>query len=701
MATPRPCTDDRSDRLGLSIRYFWKDRLLQSSLHPDPTDVRIGSAPGCEFDPADSLRAPEFRLVRREGRQIFLQVPRSATARLTCQGHTAELAAGGHPLSPTDTVRVEFGYTRAEIEFRPLPPRVRRTLAINLALVIPLVCATSAAGYIAILGHSLPVEHGLGPMPQPSRRVHFACVLHQHELRSQRTAAMDSFPTAGHASDQALSKVTVGAINKVSSYGLLKATGQLNEGRGPLGNLATVFGSSQENTEAYRDYGVNDFVDTVSQRLSTFAIDVDTASYSLAKRKLLEGSLPQPESVRVEEFLNAFSYEYPGPDDGPFAVHFDAAPSPYDERRHLLRIGVQARRLAEEQRSPAHLTFLVDVSGSMSSPDKLPMVKQALSLLVRNLKRGDTVAIVSFADWAREILPPTGVEQRGRILEAIERLHASGSTAMAAGLVEAYKTAGRSLAPGSISRVIMLSDGDANVGPTQSQQMLSLVRAQVLEGVTLTTVGLGTGNYQDVTMEQLADKGNGNYHYVGSLADARKIFDEQLGGTLQVVAKDVKIQVAFNSESVRRYRLVGYENRALTAQQFRDDQVDAGEIGAGHSVTAIYEVELDPRRGAQSLATVRVRSKTPRGEGASEQAFVFSQRDLSGTFEAAPTDLRFAAGVMGVAEMLRHSPHAQGWRFGTATRAVCDAAGGIPDRVELCNIARSIAGSGERLALGY
>lgn len=468
-------------------------------------------------------------------------------------------------------------------------------------------------------------------------------------------------------------------------------------GRGSVGLASrSVSGELRtNNTEGYRNHGVNGFVSTEQDRSSTFAIDVDTASYTIARRKLLEGSLPPKDSVRVEEFLNYFRYEYPQPRSGALAVHMDAAPSPFQAGRHLLRVGVQGKRLSVVERKSAHLTFLVDVSGSMQSPDKLPLAKRALRMLVDNLKDGDTVALVTYAGGVKLALPPTGMEEKARIHAAIEDLTASGSTAMAGGLELAYKQAMRTLDGRSTSRVIVLSDGDANVGAATHQEILKLIRGYVKEGVTLSTVGFGMGNYKDELMEQLADRGNGNYFYVDSLMQARRIFQEQLGGTLEVIAQDVKLQIDFDPAQVKRYRLVGYENRDIADEDFRDDKVDAGELGAGHSVTALYEVELAEGAGA-GLAVARIRAKRPRGEVAEEAAFPFRADALARSFEAASVDLRFATAVMAAAEIFRRSPHAAGWRYEQVLRIALEAApAGNAERAELVALlehARVLAG---------
>ena len=416
-----------------------------------------------------------------------------------------------------------------------------------------------------------------------------------------------------------------------------------------------------QGSEDYKDYGKNPMVSTAEDHLSTFAVDVDTASYAIARRKLMSGQLPPQSAVRVEEFVNYFKYDFEGPatNDAPFAVHMDMAPSPFSKERKLLRVGVQAKKLSLRERKNANLVFLVDVSGSMQSADKLELAKRALRILVDNLKDGDTVSLVTYAGSTRVVLPPTGLEKKGEIISALEDLRAGGSTAMASGMELAYGLAAQTLGPNSLSRVIVLSDGDANIGNTSHDAMLTSIAGKVKEGVTLSTIGFGMGNYKDTLMEQLANKGNGNYFYIDGMNQARRVFQEQLGGTLEVVAKDVKIQVDFDPDVVKRYRLVGYENRNVADKDFRNDKVDAGEIGAGHTVTAMYEVELT-REDAVPV-TVRLRAKTPKGTKAKETAYAFSPKQNFATFTAAPQDFQFASAVMGAAEILRGSEHAAQW----------------------------------------
>ncbi|WP_438018150.1 VWA domain-containing protein [Sorangium sp. So ce315] len=446
-----------------------------------------------------------------------------------------------------------------------------------------------------------------------------------------------------------------------------------------------------QGSEAYRDYGVNPVEDPAKDRLSTFAIDVDTASYAIARRKILEGSLPPYQAVRAEEFLNYFDYGYASPAAGPFAVHLAAAPSPFTVGHHLVRVAVQGKRVPAKERTPVHLVYLVDTSGSMHSPDKIELAKKSLRMLTESLKPGDTVALCTYAGSVREVLAPTGVESKGKILAAIADLTAGGSTAMASGIDLAYGLAERTLVKGHVNRVVVLSDGDANVGPTSHEEILKTIKRARDKGITLSTVGFGQGNYKDEMMEQLANQGDGNYAYIDSEAQARRVFSEQVGGMLQVIARDVKIQVEFDPELVKSYRLIGYENRNVADRDFRNDKVDAGEIGAGHSVTAIYDVELKPAalKGSASPLVVRLRHKAPLGsDKAEETVFRMAPGAVAPTFDAAPADLRFAAAVAGFSEILRHSPHARSWRLSDVEKIARGAASSKGDQQEFIGIVR-------------
>jgi Ca-activated chloride channel family protein len=440
--------------------------------------------------------------------------------------------------------------------------------------------------------------------------------------------------------------------------------------------------------DAFKNHGVNPMVSTAKDKLSTFAIDVDTGAYTIARRQLQGGALPSPSSVRVEEYVNYFAYNYPSPASGAFAVSMEAAPSPFEAsaNRYLLRVGVQGKRIGAKERKPVHLTFLVDVSGSMSSPDKLPLAQQSLKILTNTLREGDTVALVTYAGDTRVVLPATDAADKAYILSAIDDLSSGGSTAMASGMELAYKEALASHKKGHVSRVIVLSDGDANVGKTSHDQILKSIKGYVDKGVTLSTIGFGAGNYKDHMMEQLANKGNGNYYYIDTIKEARKVFGEQVSGTLEVIAKDVKLQVEFDPEKVSKYRLIGYENRDIADKDFRDDKVDAGEIGAGHTVTAYYEVVFKgaPQAG---FATVRVRHKKPEAYTASEAAFVVAAGDLRAKLSDSSKDFQFGAAVVAFAELLRGSPYARGLKLDLVEElATAASSPNQRDRAEFINL---------------
>ncbi|WNG17174.1 von Willebrand factor type A domain-containing protein [Cystobacter fuscus] len=465
----------------------------------------------------------------------------------------------------------------------------------------------------------------------------------------------------------------------------------------PAGRMKAISGDKDLAPEpvspgnTFAEHTPNAFTETAADRLSTFAVDVDTASYTVARRYLTQGSLPPGAAVRVEEFVNYFKYRYAPPEEGAFRVHLEGAPSPFSQGRHFVRVGIQGKVVSRSQRKPAHLVFLVDTSGSMSQPDKLPLAKEAMKIAVKNLNENDTVALVTYAGGTRDVLPPTAATDLERIYKAIDSLESGGGTAMGSGMELAYKHAVKKASGRVVSRVVVLTDGDANIGPNLSADtMLRGIEGYVKEGVTLSTIGFGMGNYRDDLMEKLADKGNGNCFYIDSHKEARKVFEQQLTGTLEVIAKDVKVQVEFDPKVVRRYRLVGYENRNIADQDFREDKVDAGEIGAGHSVTALYEVELTQPQA--SLGTVRIRAKTPTGTEAAEQAFPFEPKMMRPSLDAASADFRFALAVAATADVLRGSASAKEWSLATVQKLAEGAAEGQSDRVEFTRLVTQARG---------
>ena len=408
----------------------------------------------------------------------------------------------------------------------------------------------------------------------------------------------------------------------------------------------------------FEDYGVNPFIDTEDDNLSTFAIDVDTGAYTIMRRYLRDGSLPPDESVRVEEYINYFNQAYPRPENGAFAIHLECAPTPYgeNERYQLVRVGIQGYDVDPAQRPDATLIFVIDVSGSMDRENRLRLVKESLRLLLDQLRPTDRVGLVVYGSRAHVILEPTSVDSRRTIMRAIDRLQPEGSTNAAEGIMLAYELAEEYARPGQINRLILCSDGVANVGQTAADAIL----AYAAEGISLSTFGFGMGNYNDVLMEQLADQGDGNYTYIDTLDEAERVFADKLTATIFTIAKDAKIQVEFNPSVVERYRLLGYENRAVADEDFRNDTVDAGEIGAGHSVTALYEVKFAPDSSpAETALTVRVRYADPDTAEVTEIESYLAQQDFAPSFTAASLHFQLTATVAEYAEILRDSYWAQ------------------------------------------
>jgi Ca-activated chloride channel family protein len=406
--------------------------------------------------------------------------------------------------------------------------------------------------------------------------------------------------------------------------------------------------------------GVNPFIDTEDDSLSTFAMDVDTASYTIARRYVVEGHLPPPDAVRVEEFINYFDLAYPDPADGQgaFAIHLEGAPSPFGgEHYSLLQIGIQGRRVHAEDRKDAVLIFVIDTSGSMKRENRLGIVQRALRMLVEELRPTDKVGIVAYGSRAYVVLDPVRADQKRKILRAIDRLRAGGSTYAEEGLYEGYQMAYRAFEEAKINRVVLCSDGVANVGRTGADGILETIADYAARGITLSTVGFGMGNYNDVLMENLADQGDGNYAYVDTLDEAERIFVDHLEGTLQVIARDAKIQVDFNPEVVSRYRLLGYENRDVADEDFRNDDVDAGEVGAGHSVTALYEVKFHKgmAEGIERALTVRVRYQDPDTGYVHEVAREFWTDEFEGDWQHTSPAFLLTAAVAEYAEILRDS----------------------------------------------
>jgi Ca-activated chloride channel family protein len=431
------------------------------------------------------------------------------------------------------------------------------------------------------------------------------------------------------------------------------------------------------NTEEYGHTDENPFVAVSAHPLSTFSIDVDRAAYSNVRRFLLDGQAPPADAVRIEELVNYFPYDYAEPTgDDPVAIHTELARAPWKSAHQLLRIGLQTKRVDVSGLPASNLVFLIDVSGSMDEPNKLPLVKTALTMLVNTLRPKDRVAIVVYAGSAGLVLPSTSGDEKSKMLEAIDRLEAGGSTAGGAGIVRAYDEAVANFIRGGNNRVILATDGDFNVGVSSDGELIRLIEDRCKTGVFLTVLGFGMGNLKDSKMEQLADHGNGNYAYIDNTLEAKKTLVHEMGGTLFTVAKDVKIQVEFNPSVVRAYRLIGYENRLLADEDFADDTKDAGEMGAGHSVTALYEIvpvgapsdetirtpdslryqSVRPPRGGQTgneLGFVKVRYKSPDGD----RSRLLSQPIATGVSAAPSTDFRFQHAVAEFGLLLKNSAY--------------------------------------------
>lgn len=448
-----------------------------------------------------------------------------------------------------------------------------------------------------------------------------------------------------------------------------------------FGGGRTYDGGYPYNREGYDHITENGYRKVADNPLSTFSIDVDAASYSNVRRILKEGRLPEQGAVRVEEMINYFSYQYDQPaGNEPFAVHTELAVCPWNPQHQVALIALQAKKMDMAKLPPSNLTFLIDVSGSMMSMDKLPLVKESLKLLTDQLREEDRVSIVVYAGNAGLVLPPVSGDQKMRIKEAINRLEAGGSTAGGAGIQLAYKTARENFFEKGNNRVILCTDGDFNVGLSSDGALERMIEEERKSGVFLTVLGFGNGNYQDAKMQKLADKGNGNHAYIDQLSEAKKVLVSEFGGTLFAVAKDVKLQVEFNPQKVQGYRLIGYENRMLAKEDFNDDKKDAGELGSGHTVTALYEIvpkgvampvtgKVDSLRYqtvlpaitteqqtfSDEVLAVKVRYKAPDAEKSRASSFYLKGSPKAMT--AASANLRFASAVASFGMLLRNSEY--------------------------------------------
>ena len=440
---------------------------------------------------------------------------------------------------------------------------------------------------------------------------------------------------------------------------------------------AEEYGVVKYNTEEYNYIRENTFLSVKTNPFSTFAADVDTASYANLRRMILSGEQPTADAVRIEEMINYFSYDYPEPKDGePFSVTTELAPCPWNDETDLLLVGLQAEKLDTESLPASNLVFLIDVSGSMSDSNKLPLVKRAFLLLLENLSAEDKVSVVTYASSDAVVIDGADINQKTEIMTAIENLSAGGSTQGSKGIETAYQLAEKHFIEGGNNRVILATDGDLNVGITSESKLTRLIQKKRKNGVFLSVMGFGTGNIKDNKMEALADNGNGNYSYIDTIDEARKVLVEELGGTLFTVAKDVKLQVEFNPKVVKGYRLIGYENRIMNAEDFADDTKDGGEIGAGHRVTALYEIvkmdsayelpNVESRYGQTQTSAdsenldedewlaINIRYKKP--DGNTSKLLTYPVND-SAYSDSMSENMSFAAGVAQFGMVLRESDY--------------------------------------------
>jgi Ca-activated chloride channel homolog len=557
-----------------------------------------------------------------------------------------------------------------------------------------------------------------------------ACAAPQ-QTTQQPAADLKTEPELDHHSEQRAQKIDARQENEAAQPSSIPAVRPVAEmvaaqsvisvgAAAPALACCPVPYSQPTNTERYEHLDDNAVKLAAEHPVSTFSIDVDTGAYANVRRFLTAGELPPQDAVRVEEMINYFDYRYTAPNnrETPFSVSTETAAAPWNKEALLLRIGIKGLEVAADERPAANLVFLIDVSGSMQSPDKLPLLKSAFGLLTDQLTARDRVSIVVYAGSSGVVLEPTPGDQKRKILDAIGRLEAGGSTNGAEGITQAYDLARAALVKGGINRVVLATDGDFNVGVVNFEALIDIAERERASGVALTTLGFGTGNYNDQLIEQLANAGNGNYSYIDTLSEARKVLVSELSSTLVTIAKDVKIQVEFNPAQVLEYRLIGYESRMLAREDFSNDKVDAGEIGAGHRVTALYEVipvgakgRVDDLRygkpkavsGAKGeLAHVRLRYKAPEGDSSQLLEFPVRKSDVA-ALEQSSDDFRFAVSVAAFGQLLRGGKYVGSFDFDdvhelAAHSLAADRDGYRREFLSLVKTASSLAAGEERVS---
>ena len=613
-----------------------------------------------------------------------------------------------------------------QVRFFPL------SRALALALILALLTGCSQAPDPAGTGTNTTASHTATPAGQPASMVNPASMgkpTTSAQVATDEVAAADT-RAKEQAAPVALAEAPRVLYERHSLADLSHLPGILSSGAATKLAIAPQAESSPailppppaplpplapEDRERYAKITENGVLLTREQPVSTFSIDVDTGSYANVRRFLNQGQLPPKDAVRTEELINYFDYAYPQPRDPsqPLAMTTELAPTPWNPHTHLLLIGLQG--YAPAQRPAANLVFLIDVSGSMDQPNKLPLLISAFKLLAGQLEARDRVSLVTYAGNAGVVLEPTAGDQRAKILGALEQLRAGGSTHGAAGIETAYRLAEQARLPEGINRVILATDGDFNVGTVNHEALIQLIEQQRAKGISLTTLGFGGGNYNDQLMEQLADKGNGNYAYIDTLQEARKVLVDELASTLETIAGDVKVQIEFNPAQVTEYRLIGYENRLLAREDFNNDRVDAGEVGAGHRVTALYEITLagqppriEPLRyGAVpvaagetaatggELAFLKLRYKLP---GHAESTLISQAIATPTGQESASERLRFAAAVAAFGQYLRGGTSLNGYTLADIVTLASgakgeDASGYRAEFIGLIKLAQALQGA--------
>lgn len=487
------------------------------------------------------------------------------------------------------------------------------------------------------------------------------------------------------------------------TYSIDEDSGNIRDGGSQTADNVTESGKAVQSQDKkyrgtyFKDYGVNPFKDVMEQPQSTFSLDVDTASYSIARKYINSGSLPPKDAIRVEEFINYFNRDYPVSSGDTFSIFTEMAPSAFNRGYHVLEVGIQGKEVSAANLKRTALTFVIDVSGSMGMDNRLTLVKKSLKILVDQMGKNDKIGIVIYGTNGRKLLEPTSGDDKKRILGAIDKLEPEGSTNAAEGLILGYDMAYNSFMENGNNRIILCTDGVANQGITKAEDILKMVEDYKAKGITLTTLGFGMDNFNDIFLETLADKGDGNYAYIDTLDEAGKVFIDQLAGTLEVIAKDAKAQIEFDKNSIESYRLIGYENRALEDKDFRNNSVDAGEIGAGHAVTALYEVKL--KNSVQEyIGTVKLRYKNPDTDRVTEISKNIKSSLIRDSFYNATPRFKFITMVAQTAEILKGSSWASNTSLEDVYKVLKDEMGDMDlnkedsEFVDLIRIAVEIKG---------